>query len=232
LEYEARRPTVTDNFGDDIGRKNYLLARLYYQSREGAAADVLGRLGARYVVAQSSFNYLGEDPVPGSMFFSLYQHDGSAFHPPPGDRHGVAVPALERHRLTYESRPLARTQPPSVSPYKVFEYVAGAQVAGRAAPGKKVRATLRVRTNRRREFVYTTHTVASNDGRYEFRFPYANTGGPPGVRVGPHYTLECGGETARLFIDERAVTTGAQIDGPDLCSVPRGAAARQRDALL
>jgi asparagine N-glycosylation enzyme membrane subunit Stt3 len=101
--------------------------------------------------------------------------------------------------------------------YKVFEYVAGARVVGRAAPGERIRATLSVRTNRRREFSYTSHAVASGDGRYEFRFPYANSGGPRAVRVGRHYTLECGGETARVSVDERAVTTGALIEGPELC---------------
>jgi dolichyl-diphosphooligosaccharide--protein glycosyltransferase len=217
LEYEARRPTVTDNFGDDIGRKNYLLARRYYQSEENAAADLLDRLGVRYVVAQHAPNYLGEDPVAGSMFFSLFTHDGSASDAPPGERQENAVRALERHRMIYESLPLVHTTPPSDSFYKVFEYVAGARVVGRAAPGERIHATLPVRTNRRREFSYTADAVASRDGRYEFRFPYANDRGPPAVRVGPHYTLECGDESARVSVDERAVTTGARIEGPELC---------------
>jgi asparagine N-glycosylation enzyme membrane subunit Stt3 len=217
LEYEARRPTVTDNFGDDIGRKNYLLARRYYQSEENAAADLLDRLGVRYVVSQYAPNYLGEDPVPGSMFFALFRHDGSAFDPPPNERERVAVRALERHRLIYESPPLVDATPPHDSLYKVFEYVAGARVVGRAAPGERIRATLRVRTNRRRKFSYTTHTVASDDGRYELRVPYANAGGPRGVRVGRYYELECGGETARVRVGERAVMDGARVEGPELC---------------
>jgi hypothetical protein len=74
-----------------------------------------------------------------------------------------------------------------------------------------------VRTNRRRKFSYTAHAVASDDGRYEFRVPYANSGGPRAVRVGRYYTLECGGETARVRVGERAVTAGARIEGPELC---------------
>lgn len=217
LEYEARRPTVTNNFGDDVGRKNYLLARRYYQSEEDAAADLLDRLGVRYVVAQYAPNYLGEDPVDRSMFFSLFAHDGSASDAPPGEPPWAAVPALERHRMIYESVPLVRTTPPRDSFYKVFEYVAGARVVGRTAPGERIRATLPVRTNRRRKFSYRAYAVGSSDGRYEFRFPYANSDGPATVRVGPHYTLECDGKTARVSIDERAVTTGARIEGPALC---------------
>jgi asparagine N-glycosylation enzyme membrane subunit Stt3 len=220
LEYEARRPAVTDNFGDDVGRKNYLLALRYYQSEEDAAADLLDRLGVRYVVAQYAPNYLGEDPVPGSMFFSLFRHDGSAFEPSPDERQQPALPALERHRLIYESPPLAYTTPPRDSIFKVFEYVPGARVVGRAAPGAKLRATLPVRTNRGREFSYTANAVASRDGTYEFRFPYANSGGPRSVRVGRRYTLECGGVAARVRVDELAVSTGARIQGPDLCPAP------------
>jgi dolichyl-diphosphooligosaccharide--protein glycosyltransferase len=217
LEYEARRPTVTDNFGDDIGRKNYLLARRYYQSEEEAAADLLDRLGVRYVVSQYAPDYLGEDPVPGSMFFSLFRHDGSAFEPPPNPQRQPPIRALARHRMIYESAPLMHTEPPGDSLYKVFEYVAGARVVGRAAPGERIRATLPVRTNRRRRFTYTTDAVASAAGRYELRLPYANSGGPAGVRAGPHYTLECRGASARVSVDERAVTTGARIEGPALC---------------
>jgi len=220
LEYEARRPTVTDNFGDDVGRKNYLLARRYYQSEEGAAADLLDRLGVRYVVSQVAPNYLGEDPVPGSMFFSLFRCDGSAFDPSPEEADRPALPALERHRMIYESPPLIHSTPPSDSLFKVFEYVVGARVVGRAPPGAKLRATLPVRTNRHREFSYTAHAVASGDGTYEFRLPYANSGGPRAVRVGRHYTLECGARTAQVSVDEVAVMTGARIEGPDLCPAP------------
>jgi dolichyl-diphosphooligosaccharide--protein glycosyltransferase len=220
LEYEARRPTVTDNFGDDIGRKNYLLARRYYQSEEDAAADLLDRLGVRYVVSQYAPDYLGEDPVPGSMFFTLFRHDGSAFEPASNEHQRPPTRALVRHRMIYESPPLANTTPPRDSLYKIFEYVAGARVVGRAAPGERIRATLPVRTNRRRKFSYTAEAVAAGDGHYEFRLPYANSGGPPGVRVGPHYTLECRGETAPVSVDERAVTTGARIEGPELCPAP------------
>jgi asparagine N-glycosylation enzyme membrane subunit Stt3 len=184
LEYEARRATVTDNFGDDVGRKNYLLARRYYQSEEAAAAELLDRLGARYVVAQFAPHYLGEDPVPGSVFFSLFRHDGSAFEPPPDQSPTLAMPALERHRMIYESLPLSPGLPPPDSLYKVFEYVAGAVVVGSAAPGERIRARLPVRTNRGRQFDYTAHAVASADGRYEFRLPYANSGGPPALHAG------------------------------------------------
>ncbi|MBW2399436.1 MAG: hypothetical protein JRG80_09200, partial [Deltaproteobacteria bacterium] len=217
LEYEARRPTVVTNFGDDIGRKNFLLARRYYQSEEGPAAELLDRLRVRYVIAQEAPNYLGEDPLPNSMFFSLFRDDGSGFEGDGTDRTNPDLPALERHRLIYESPPRVRTDPPSRSMFKMFEFVPGANVVGRAAPGARVRVTLRLRSNRQRGIDYTVESVASRSGEYRFRFPYANRGGPGAVKVGAAYRFECRGEVASLTIEESAVASGAMVEGPDLC---------------
>jgi hypothetical protein len=74
-----------------------------------------------------------------------------------------------------------------------------------------------VRTNRGRRFVYSAETIASPAGRYAFRLPYANDGGPRSVRVEAHYTLHCGDEQALVAVDEQAVATGAQRVGPSLC---------------
>lgn len=221
LEYEARRPTVATNFGDDIGRENFLLARRYYQSEEGLAAELLDRLRVRYVIAQEVPKYLGEDPLPNSMFFSLFHHDGSGSEGFPGDHAHRTPPALERHRLIYESRPIRRTDPPSRSLFKLFEYVPGAKVVGRAAPGARIRATLALRSNRRRDIRYTAESVAARSGEYAFRLPYANRGGPGAVHVGVAYRFECRGEIGRLSIAESAVMSGATVAGPDLCLTGR-----------
>jgi dolichyl-diphosphooligosaccharide--protein glycosyltransferase len=216
IEYTARRPTVTNNFGDDIGERNFRLARRYYQSREPAASEILERLGARYVIAQLRYGFLGEEPIEGAIFWSLYVYDGSeAEHPAPND-----PPALGRHRLIYESRPWARDVGDAPAFFKVFEHVAGARIAGRAAPGARVSVTLPLRTNRHRELVYRAHTVADASGRYLLRVPYANQGSPRGVRVGPHYTLRCRGDSALLEISEQQIQSGAELVGPDLCRRP------------
>jgi dolichyl-diphosphooligosaccharide--protein glycosyltransferase len=225
MEYVGRRPTITDNFGDDIGEKNFLLARRYYQSREKPAVEILDRLGVRYIVAQQSYAYLGESALEGSMFHSLYFLDGSEFVPGAGGAGRQAVNALERHRLIYESRSLVR-EPDQLSVFKVFEYVPGARVSGRAAPGAEIRVTLLVRTNRGREIVYSNRTLAGEDGRYALRLPYANRGGPRVVKVAPYYTLECAGGTAHIEIREENVRSGEELAGPDLCRHRRGRPAR------
>lgn len=213
IEYAARRPTVTDNFGDDLGERNFKLALRYYQSREPAASAILDRLGARYVIAQLQHNFLGEVPPDGSVFWALYFYDGSEPERP-GRRD---PPALERHRLVYESLPWSQEAEAAPAFFKIFEHVAGARVAGRAAPGARVSVALPLRTNRGRELVYRTHTTADAGGRYTLRLPYANRDGPPAVRTGPHYTLRCGGDSADLAISESEIRGGAKLAGPDLC---------------
>jgi dolichyl-diphosphooligosaccharide--protein glycosyltransferase len=204
IEYAARRPTVTNNFGDDIGERNFHLARRYYQSRER---------GARYVIAQASHGFLGEEPIEGSVFWALYVYDGSEpEHPRPRN-----PPALERHRLVYESRPWLKDRADRPGFFKVFEHVAGARITGRAAPGARVSVALPLWTNRPRELVYRAHTIAEASGRYALRVPYANQGGPRAIRVGPHYTLRCRSDSAPLAISESEIQSGAEVVGPDLC---------------
>ena len=118
-----------------------------------------------------------------------------------------------------ESRREAWAKDVAASPafLKVFEHVAGARIAGRAAPGARVSVALPLRTNRRRELVYRAHTIADESGRYALRVPYANQGSPRAVRVGPHYTLHCRSDSAPLAISESEIQSGAEVVGPDLC---------------
>ena len=161
------------------------------------------------------------------MFFSLYRHDGSGSEGKAGDRSQPALRALSRHRLIYESPPLVRSDPPSGSLFKVFEYVPGARIVGRAAPGARVRATLSLRSNRKRSIRYTAESVASKSGEYAFRFPYANSGSPGAVKIGAAYRFECRGDVGSVSIAETDVAGGTTVSGPDLCL-----SGRESDSLL
>ena len=152
------------------------------------------------------------------MFRSLFLLDGSEFVPDPEETGRHPVGALERHRLIFESRPLRRREPDDASVYKIFEFVPGATIAGPAAAGALVRASLTVRTNRGREILYSTRISAGEDGRYVLRVPYANLGGPGAVEVAEHYWLECGGQGAAVSVEEDAVARGAELAGPELCA--------------
>jgi dolichyl-diphosphooligosaccharide--protein glycosyltransferase len=231
LQYAGRRPTVVDNFGDDVAERGFELARRYYASPELDASRILDELGVRYVIAQRDPAFPGPAPDEHSMFTSLYYLDGSEFEPGPEARGRPAVPALARHRLVYESA-LRLAAAPDLPPFfKVFEHVPGARVEGRARPGARVEARVELRTNRGRELVFRTHAWADGEGRYALRLPYANRGAPPSVRVGPAYALACDGEHAQLVLREREVRRGATLAGPALCLRPRAAPASGAAAL-
>jgi dolichyl-diphosphooligosaccharide--protein glycosyltransferase len=108
IEHVARRPAVTDGFGDDIGEGNFLLARRYFLAAEVQACELLEAVKARYVVAQAAPNYLGATPGETSMLRALTQRDGAEL-PPEGDSPGAA--ALARHRLVYESEGIGTREP-------------------------------------------------------------------------------------------------------------------------
>jgi dolichyl-diphosphooligosaccharide--protein glycosyltransferase len=216
IVHEGRRPTVAGNFGDDVGEANFDKARRYYLLDEAAGAEILEELGVRYVVAQEFSNFLGEEPGPYSLFRSLYALDGNGT---PEGEEGARVRPLERHRLIYESSHMGeRWSGSKPASYKVYEFVGGARLVGSARPGARVRASVPLRTNRRRDILYSTSTLADARGRYVLRVPYANQGGPPDVIVGPFYRLECEGDVKEAIVDERKVRRGGSIRAPRLCS--------------
>jgi asparagine N-glycosylation enzyme membrane subunit Stt3 len=217
LQYVARRPTVVDNFGDDLGEAGFARARAYFASEEPAASRILDELEVRYVVAQREPPFLGPTPGERSMFASLYYFDGSALEAGEGSAAGPHVPALERHRLVYESSLQLAAAPDAPAFYKVFEHVAGARVEGRAPPHARVEARLGLRTNRGRELAVRTLARADAAGRYHLRLPYSNRGAPPSVRTAPAWELACDGEQATLVVEEAQVRGGASLEGPPLC---------------
>ncbi len=217
LKYTGRRPTVVDNFGDDLGPDGWLFARRSFLGREEEIAPELARRGVRYVVAQQRTEFLGTQPGPGTLLHSLYALDGSERPADPAHPERAPIQALGRHRLVYESAGLDWKQQEAPAVYKVFEVVRGARVVGRARPGAVVRASIGLRTNRRRRVVYETHAAAGADGRYALRLPYATLGAPPASRVQRFYTLRCDGAERRLRVPEQSVREGAELAGPDLC---------------
>jgi dolichyl-diphosphooligosaccharide--protein glycosyltransferase len=214
IEYAGRRPTVVDNFGDDLGPESFEFAERAYQAREPEIARELAQRQIRYVVAHRFPSFLAREPAPGSLFHALFLLDGSQALDESG---AVRVPALAHHRLVYETlgRDFGDAQAPPV--YKLFERVAGADVSGEAAPGRRIDVALSLRTNRGRNLVYETQVAADAEGRYRVRLPYATDGGPGSLTTAPYYRFTCEGEVRGLIVGERAVEEGLPVHGPDLC---------------
>jgi dolichyl-diphosphooligosaccharide--protein glycosyltransferase len=222
IQHAARRATVVNNFGDDIGAENFELAARYYLAPEPEASALLDRLGVRYVIFEFRLIRGRSEFDPDSVLARLYFQDGAASRSGVAGRQGrvreypmVELRALERHRLVYESPPKSWMQT-SRPGFKVYEHVRGARVVGWATPGQEVEARLALHTPQGRRPEYLAKTVADDSGRYELRLPYATRGAPPAVRVAPAYQISSGSQSGELVVDERAVREGRSLSGPDL----------------
>lgn len=217
IKYVGRRPTVVDNFGDDVGADGWAWSGHYYESSELEILDALGARRVRYVVAQRGHLFLDEPPGLGTLHHSLYHLDGSRFLPEPNTAL-PEVPALTRHRLVYETQPVFRDEPEATSLYKVYEVVPGVSVEGEAPPGTPITFELVLRTNRKRRIEWEAGTRAAADGRYRMHLPYATLGAPPGVRPHPFYRVSCPGEERPLRVGEAQIQQGQELSGPPMCT--------------
>jgi asparagine N-glycosylation enzyme membrane subunit Stt3 len=189
IKYLARRPTVLGNFGDDVGVTNFARGRQVFSSGPKEAATLLEKLRVRYLV-------VGADFEERLLHRRLYLRNGSG---------------LERFRLLYESTLTERSRRPN---FKIFEFVKGAVVTGRAPAGERVTASLPLVNNVGERTVFRVSATADADQNYRFRLPYANQGSPKAIRPDPTYLISSSGKQARISISEQQVQTGAQVAGP------------------
>ena len=210
LEYVARRPTLSNNFGDDIGRGNFEQVQHYFRAHsEAEGLRIADELGARYVLVDD-FD-AGARRDPNSLAARLALGDGSG---------------LQRHRLVFESSKLGRG--PSARAHKIFEVVPGARLVGRAPAGQTVKLRLDLQTNRARKVVYRAKARADAQGQYAFRLPYATTGSKAAPNDSKEtrcctlpvslYRIDAAGRSDSFSIDEVQVQRGATLRGPDFGS--------------
>lgn len=103
---------------------------------------------------------------------------------------GQDIAALSHFRLVYESPTTAFTlkiaDGQAVKEYKVFEYVKGDAIKGEAVPGTQVEASIKLKTNQGREFIYKNTAVADKTGNFEIIVPYT---GEYKLKIGTYETL-------------------------------------------
>ncbi|MCP4036043.1 MAG: hypothetical protein GY733_03840 [bacterium] len=189
ITYSARRPSVMGNFGDDLGREHFLLARSFFAASPARASEILEQLRVRYVVIRS----MSESR---EMARQLFLRDGAR---------------LGRYRLVHEVRPMAGVELPA---YKVFEFVKGAELVGRAPPRALVRAELELTTNLARITRYEVVGEADSEGRYRLRLAHPTAGTSAGVETASHYRIRVGDLEATLAVPLAAVREGAEVPGP------------------
>jgi asparagine N-glycosylation enzyme membrane subunit Stt3 len=205
LHYVAHRATPSDNFGPYSGSRHFRAAQRFFEiRREERAVEVADALGAPYVLTVE----FGPAGYQG-LTQRLHREDGV-------EREDV--PHWERFRLVTEGprggRPLAEIYGgqglPGVSPYKLFERVAGAVLEIHAAPGAAVEAVATVRTPIGRQFRFPIHRVAPADGVVRLRVPYATDGAAPTGAIGP-WRVSTGASRREVAVSEAAVREGLAI---------------------
>jgi asparagine N-glycosylation enzyme membrane subunit Stt3 len=227
LEYVARRPTVVDNFGDDLGEQNFALSEEYYLAEEPRGSEILDHLGARYAIFEHRGIGSRRDAAPDALLTRLYFADGSAagtsvtlegMRPRSVER---AVAAVERHRLVFETAP--RRGRGRLAAFKVYEHVRGALLAGTAGPGAPVEARLELETNRGRRFEFVATARSDAAGRFGLRFPYATRGSRTALRSASEVEVRSGDGVARVAVGEGDVREGRVVEVPAFAPAYSGA---------
>jgi dolichyl-diphosphooligosaccharide--protein glycosyltransferase len=99
---------------------------------------------------------------------------------------------------------------------KVFEFVKGANITGRAPPNSTVTISNTIKTNIGRTIQYSQTTTSSPAGTYVFTVPYSTTGPIAGETnfdtkpEGP-YTVTAGNVTKQVDVGERDVLVGGTV---------------------
>ena len=67
IEYVARRPSIVNNFGDDLGGTNFLESYRFFQAGRAEAREIGRRLGVRYVLMRTRRDSLAPDSLAARM---------------------------------------------------------------------------------------------------------------------------------------------------------------------
>lgn len=187
--YISKRPVVANNFqigGDEA-------ARFYVSQDESGANTIMDQRNSRYVIvdyrmglnkfrqgnqvvlkgafmAIASFAdkdfamYLDKNNLPNrnyleTMYARMHVFDGNG---------------LKNYRMIYESKDaLYDLFDRPTKNIKIFEYVKGAKITGKASSNETVIISGKIITNRMRFFEYYQETKADASGDFEFIVPYS-----------------------------------------------------------
>jgi asparagine N-glycosylation enzyme membrane subunit Stt3 len=234
VKYVAHRPVVWDNFGDDVGRENFVAARSYYGSlNEEQALLRIDGLGVRYVVAREDHAKRSGSPDPRTMMSRLSRFNGgeAVLGGRKTEEPQIHLEALKRHRMIYASVPLTAELGRGEPHFKLFELVPGARVSGQAPPGARVMARLALTPLGYPSFFYVATTQADETGRYELTLPYSNEPFSSVVKPGAAYEIGLGRVKVDVRVPEAAVKEGRTVAGPNFQrqrNQPKGQKARKR----
>jgi len=221
--YRSQRPVVTNNFQPSVRET----AVFFLSQNDSAASSILDARKVKYLLTDISMvkgkffgiaklagedydSFFDEETAPkgsstvttkvendkfkNSMLVKLHVYDGSG---------------SGNYRLLYESNTTV-TNDPEVKYVKVFEYVPGVIITGKAEPGETVYGATTLVSNRERKFDYYNSAVADQDGTYSLVLAYSTQGSNSSTYAILPYTLI--GDKSRspkeISVTENAVQAG------------------------
>ena len=124
------------------------------------------------------------------------------------------VDALSHFRLLYESAATDYTlkidQNQEIKKYKIFEYVKGVVLRGKAFDGTKIEVSVDIETNQGRKFTYTNFVMAEN-GKFEIIVPYSTGSQEDSEIVASKCKIKIGNYEREIQISESDVLNGNTI---------------------
>jgi oligosaccharyl transferase (archaeosortase A-associated) len=217
--YLSRRPVVANNFQTGIDDAAHFLI----EPDEKAADDILNKRKVRFIVTDAQMLKLkfssiamlaGRNPEDyygtsdGATIRSVNNENSKFFATMLSRLHVFDGDGLSHYRLIYESNTTA-IKNPDIKYVKIFEYVPGATIGGRAGDGE-VKVTLNIMTNQGRTFVYTQQATAMN-GKYEIKVPYSTTGTTYGTRPAGDYLIQNDNASKEVSVTEQDVLDGRML---------------------
>ncbi|HEY6838956.1 MAG TPA: hypothetical protein VI389_09455, partial [Geobacteraceae bacterium] len=145
-----------------------------------------------------------------SMWYRLLVKDGAAY-----ESGGNFFPALGTYRLVYESATTyLYPDTGEVSHFKIFEFLPGARMEGRGAPGATVELELSLNSPIGRVFTYRDRGFVGADGRFSLRVPYATVASSGILKPLGDYLVSIGGRRFPVRVTEDDVYRGKQVVVP------------------
>ncbi len=217
--YISQRPVVANNFQTGIDDAAHFLT----EPDEKTANEILGKRKVRYVITDAQMLKLkfssiamlaGKNPEDyygtsdDAPIRSVNAENKKFFAAMLSRLHVFDGDGLVHYRLIYESNTTA-IRSPDLKYIKIFEYVPGATISGKANDGE-ISITLNVITNQGRIFAYTQKVTARN-GKYEIKVPYSTQGGKYGTKPLSDYIINDAGIAKAVSVNEQDVLEGREI---------------------
>ncbi|GAB4433013.1 MAG: hypothetical protein OHK0040_03360 [bacterium] len=237
IQYISERPTIVNNFGHQLRGDGFKVSNYVWSCEtEEELVDIVERYNVRFLFLNDPINYISKKsaaylkpgfldkyiifqdghfgekiPAATELFFSLplpriWVFDGSS------TSYG---PAIKHFRLVFESQNASFLQyfeDIELKFYKMYEYVKGAKIVGKASPRSIVFFTAHFVTNFDREFDWNAAAIADENGNFKGTLPYATADDNIFVKPLSPYIVYADGKVLELVVSNEDVINGKTIN--------------------